>query len=103
LIPVAEPIPKKEIDLELFTFIERYVTNRLRWEVLTFFSYHPHTQKTAYQIAQQIGCSYRALRSELGDLALLGVLYKVNLTEYPAYQLTMEPMLRNQVLKFARD
>ena len=40
-------LPAKEIDLDLLVFVERYVTNLLKWDLLTFFGNHPHEKKSA--------------------------------------------------------
>ena len=93
----------EEIDLELLVFIERYATNLLKWDLLTFFGSRPEVKLKAEEIARQVGCSYKAVRSELGDLAILGLLYKSSEQGQPVYQLTFDSILRPQVMKFAKS
>ena len=94
--------PQKDIDLDLLIFIERYATNLLKWDILTFFGRHPDNRQTAQDIALQIGRSYRAIRPELGDLAMLGILTKFDNHNQPKYQLTDNPVLRSLTLKFSQ-
>ena len=94
--------PQKDIDLDLLIFIERYATNLLKWDILTFFGRHPNNRQTAQDIALEIGRSYRAIRPELGDLAMLGILNKFDNHNQPKYQLTGNPALRSLTLKFSQ-
>jgi hypothetical protein len=96
-------VSAKEIDLDLFVFVERYATNLLKWDLLTFFGAYPDDEKTAEEIAGLLGRNYRAVRSELGDLVILGVLRQGGNNGNPAYQLTNDHILRGQVIKFARN
>ena len=96
-------VSAKEIDLDLLVFVERYATNLLKWDLLTFFGAYPDDQKTAEEITSQIGRNFRAVRSELGDLVILGVLRKWGVNGHPLYQLTNDHVLRSQVIKFARN
>ena len=93
--------PEKDVDLELLVFVERYATNYLKWDILTYFGQYPDDRQTAEDIAGKIGRNYKALRPEIGDLAMLGVLKKSNNSSRPKYQLTSNPLLRTQALKFA--
>jgi len=94
--------PRKDIDLDLLIFIERYATNLLKWDILTFFGRHPESQQTAQDIALEIGRSYRVIRPELGDLAMLGILNKFDNHSHPKYRLTSNPSLRSLTLKLSR-
>ena len=98
--------PINEIDLETFVFVERYVTNLLKWDLLTFFGRHPSAQQTVEEIVQLMGRGYKTIHAEVGDLALLNLLQKVdNLdgSDKARYRLTSDPILRGQVIRFARN
>ena len=100
---VPQP-PKKEVDVDFLVFVERYATDLLKWDILTFFGHSPDFQGTVSQIAQQIGRSSQTIRPELGDLALVGVLaYTQSDDEEVLYQLTQNPQLRRMTLKLANS
>ncbi|NIT61470.1 MAG: hypothetical protein GWN00_36280 [Aliifodinibius sp.] len=92
----------EEIDLGLLVFIERYATNLLKWDLLTFFGNHPEEKFNVEEVAKRIGRSYKAIRSELGDLAILELLHKSSENGQPVYQLTYDSVLRSQVIRFAQ-
>jgi len=93
----------KEIDVDQLVFMERYVTNLLKWDLLAFFGSHPVEQKNASEIAKAVGRSLSVVRLELGDLAILNLLRKSNGHSQPVYELTHNSILRNQIIKFARQ
>jgi hypothetical protein len=94
--------PTKEVDVEFLVFVERYATDLLKWDILTFFADNPDICAPLSEIAQRIGRSIHAIRPELGDLALLGILDQIKASNGQAlYQLTQEPYLRRMTLKFA--
>jgi hypothetical protein len=93
----------EEIDLDLLVFIERYATNLLKWDLLTFFGNHPEEKMNAEEVAKRVGRSYKAVRSELGDLAILELLHKSSENGQSAYQLTCDSFLRSQVIRFAQN
>ena len=98
------PLPTKEVDVALLVFVERYATDLLKWDILTFFAHNPDFCAPAAKIAQRIGRTPHSIRPELGDLALLGILDQVQTqTNLPLYQLTQEPDLRRVILKFAHQ
>ena len=97
-------LPSKEIDLELLIFVERYVTNLMKWDLLTYFGNNPSMKKDAQGVAKVIGRSHKAVRSELGDLAVLDLLQKSNGdSRAPTYTLTHDRLLRSQIIKFANQ
>lgn len=94
--------PTKEVDVEFLVFVERYATDLLKWDILTFFADNPNISTPLSEIAQRIGRSIHALRPELGDLVLLGILDQIKASNGQAlYQLTKESYLRRMTLKFA--
>jgi hypothetical protein len=96
------PAPGKEVDVDLLVFVERYATDLLKWDILTFFAHNPNFSAPAAQIARQIGRSSYSIQPELGDLALLGILEQSpGLDDQIAYQLTRSPQVRRVILKFA--
>ncbi|MBN1221566.1 MAG: hypothetical protein JXM69_21775 [Anaerolineae bacterium] len=96
--------PSKEVDVEFLVFVERYATDLLKWDILTFFADNPNIQVTASDIAQRIGRatdSVDLVRLELGDLVLLDILDPIRVSEnLVIYQLTKDTYLRNMILKF---
>lgn len=96
------PVPGKEVDVDLLVFVERYATDLLKWDILTFFAHHPNFSAPAAQIARQIGRSTYSIQPELGDLVLLGILEQSHGPgSQMSYQLTQTPHLRRVILKFA--
>jgi len=66
--------PEKEVDVDLLVFIERYASDLLKWDIISFFAQNPDLYDTADNIAQHVGRNPRAVRPELGDLVILGIL-----------------------------
>lgn len=98
------PTPGKEVDVDFLVFVERYATDLLRWDILTFFAHNPNFSAPAAQIARQIGRSSYSIQPELGDLALLGILEQGQAPgDQITYQLTQTPHLRRVILKFANQ
>ena len=96
------PAPGREVDVEFLVFVERYATDLLKWDILTFFADHPDFCAPAPKIAQRIGRNIQSVRPELGDLVLLGILTQITGGDGQAlYRLTKEPYLRKMTLKFA--
>jgi hypothetical protein len=94
--------PTKEVDVGFLVFVERYATDLLKWDILTFFADNPNFQATAEELAQQIGRTVHSIRPELGDLVLLGILEQIPTpTGKVLYRLTPTPHLRKMTLKFA--
>ena len=94
--------PTKEIDVEFVVFIERYATDLLKWDILTFFASNPDYCASASMVAEEIGRSARTVRPELGDLVLLGILDQCDLEDgQTLYQLTETSDLRRMTLKLA--
>jgi len=94
--------PTKEVDVDLLVFVERYATDLLKWDILTFFARNPGFSAPAAQIAQRIGRNVYLVQPELGDLALLGILEQTpGSGNQMMYQLTPKPHLRRVILKFA--
>lgn len=97
------PLSTQEIDLELFTFIERYVTNLVRWDVLIFFGRHPAMHLEAHRVAQRIGRSPRLVQKELDDLVYLGIVRTYRNEDQVQYGLTRSTATRRAVIRMARD
>lgn len=97
------PLSTQEIDVELFTFIERYVTNLVRWDLLIFFGRHPAMHLEAHQVAQQIGRSPRLVQKELDDLVYLGIVRLYRTESQVRYGLTRSTATRRAVIRMARD
>lgn len=96
--------PTKELDVPFLVFVERYATDLLKWDILTFFAHNPNFCATDLVIAQQIGRNVRSIRPDLGDLVLLGVLEQTaSRTLQPCYQLTSQPVIRRIILRFSEQ
>ncbi len=97
--------PAREIDVAFLVFIERYATDLLKWDILTFFAHNPDLYASASQVADQVKRSARSVRPELGDLALLGILNQKQMQEDgpTLYRLTQNPRHRKMALKFANQ
>lgn len=94
--------PAKEVDVDLLVFIERYASDLLKWDIISFFAQNPNSYDTADNIAHQVGRNPRVVRPELGDLVMLGILELGRLNGDHIYQLTQRSDLRRLALKFAR-
>lgn len=103
-MPLSLQPPNREVDVDFLVFIERYATDLLKWDILTFFAQNPESSPTATEVAQQIGRNAYSVRPELGDLVLTGVLEHTPTSNgHIKYQLTTEPALRRLILKFAHQ
>ena len=94
--------PTQEIDVELFTFVERYATNLARWDLLIFFGDHPSVRDSAVSIADKVGRGARALQKELDDLVYLGILRARDDSGGISYELEHTPSTRRAVTRLAR-
>ncbi len=95
--------PTKEVDVDFLVFVERYATDLLKWDILTFFGHNPDFQGTVSKIAQKIGRRSQTIRPELGDLALVGILDYIQPNDGEMlYQLTQNPQLRRMTMKLAK-
>jgi hypothetical protein len=95
--------PAYEIDVELFTFIERYATNLARWDLLVYFGRHPTTRGNAFTIAQHVGRRARMVQNELDDLVYLGIVSAQRNGDGTSYGLARSPATRRAVVRLARD
>lgn len=98
------PTPTKEVDIEFLVFVQRYATDLLKWDILTFFAHHPDSAVSLLQLAKQIGRTPYSIGPEVGDLEILGILEQRPAADgQPVYQLTQDPSLRRMTLKFAEQ
>ena len=101
MLPSQQP-PGKEIDVAFLVFIERYATDLLKWDILSFFASNPDYCVSASTVAEYIGRSVQSIRPELGDLVLLGVLTQCDQQDgHSLYQLTKASGLRKMTMKLA--
>jgi hypothetical protein len=99
----ASKQPGNEVDIELLVFVERYANDLLKWDLISYFARNPDLQDTADNVARGIGRDPRVVRSELGDLVILGVLERDHLDGDRVYHLTQHSDLRKLAMKFARQ
>ena len=95
-------LPAKEVDIGFLVFVERYATDLLKWDVLTFFGRNPDFYGQTAQIAERIGRSSLSIRPELGNLALLGILERTEAENHQTtYRLTAQEHPRQMTIKLA--
>ncbi len=90
-----------EIDVELFTFIERYATNLVRWDLLLFFGNHPDSKMTAAELSKQFKRSLKATTKELEDMTYLRILTRRYTPEKVTYQLVRKGATRKAITRLA--
>jgi DNA-binding MarR family transcriptional regulator len=95
--------PAQEIDLELFTFIERFATSLARWDLLVYFGQHPTARDNAHEIAEHVGRNARMVQKELDDLVYLGILSAQRNGVGLRYGLTRSAATRRAIVRLARD
>lgn len=93
----------REIDVELFTFIERYATNLPRWDLLLFFGQNPTATSDAPNIAERVGRAPSTVQKELDNLAYLGILHANRNQPSALYSLSDFKPVRSAVLRMARE
>lgn len=100
LTPITEAVTHTaargaaEIDLELFTFVERYATNNFRWDLILLFGNQPDSEFSAQEIADQLRRGVFATTKELDDLTYLRVLVRRYTPELTTYRLTKRTAVR---------
>ena len=102
----SSPKALPEVDIELFTFVERYATNLVRMDLLIFFGGNPEERITAADLARAVRRSLRATKKELDDLTYLRVLTRRYTPEKTTYQLARKGAARRAVMRlatYARD
>lgn len=90
-----------EIDLELFTFVERYATTLFRWDLILFFGKHPDTEWTPVEVAEKLHRNLPALTKELDDLTYLRVLVRHYTPERTTYRLSRRIGIRRAAVRLA--
>jgi DNA-binding MarR family transcriptional regulator len=95
--------PVREIDVELFTFIERYATSLARWDLLIYFGRNPAVLDPAHEIANRVGRAAATVQKELDDLVYLGVLRAQGDKAGLVYGLVRATATRRAVIRLARD
>lgn len=107
LMPITESVthtPTRgtgEIDLELFTFVERYITSNLRWDLILLFGNQPNAEMTAAEIASQTRRNIFATTKELDDLTYLRVLVRRYTPERTTYRLSRRGTAKQIAMQLA--
>lgn len=91
-----------EVDIELFTFVERYATTLIRWDLLLYFGKTPNARCTAPEIARHLRRGLYATTKELDDLTYLRVLSRRYTPEKTTYQLSRRATVRRSATRLAR-
>lgn len=99
----AQPaIPRgAEVDLELFTFVERYATTNFRLDLILLFGRKPDTALTAQQVASELRRSLLATTKELDDLTYLQLLVRHYTPEETTYRLSRRANIREVTVRLA--
>lgn len=100
-VPTGSPKNLPEVDIELFTFVERYATNLVRMDLLLFFGGNPEERITAADLARSVRRSLRATKKELDDLTYLRVLTRRYTPEKTTYHLARKGAARLAVMRLA--
>jgi hypothetical protein len=107
IMPTTEPVVHTaargtaEIDLDLFTFVERYATNLFRWDLILMFGKNPDGDWTAPEIAAGLNRAVSATTKELDDLTYLHVLVRRYTPERTSYRLTKRANVRRAATRLA--
>ncbi|HZQ08952.1 MAG TPA: hypothetical protein VFD70_20395 [Anaerolineae bacterium] len=101
--PVTHPVTRgaSEIDLELFTFVERYATNLFRWDLILFFGKNPDAEWTSGEIAEKLHRGAFPTTKELDDLTYLRVLVRRYTPNRTTYRLTKRANVRRAAMRLA--
>ncbi len=91
-----------EIDLELFTFVERYATSVVRWDLILFFGKYPDTDWTPAEVAEQLRRNRQIATKELDDLTYQHVLVRRYTPERTTYRLTRRAPARRAAMRLAQ-
>ena len=107
LMPMTEPVTRtvargaSEIDLELFTFVERYATNLFRWDLILLFGKNPEVALSPLEIAERLHRGVFPTTKELDDLTYLHVLVRRYTPERTTYRLSKRTNIRRAAIQLA--
>ena len=107
LMPLTQTVTQSpvrgtdEVDLELFTFVERYATTNFRLDLILWFGRNPDSAATAQDIAGELRRSVVAATKELDDLTYLRVLVRRYTPERTTYRLTRRANVRHVAKRLA--
>jgi DNA-binding MarR family transcriptional regulator len=99
--PTSSPQPLAEVDIELFTFVERYATTLIRWDLLLFFGKHPRRAIAPAELARELHRSLKATTKELDDLTYMRILTRRYTPDKVTYQLVRKGPTRRTVMRLA--
>lgn len=99
----APPAPRgaAEIDLELFTFVERYATTNIRFDLILWFGRNPDSALTPRELAGELRRNVTVTTKELDDLTYLRVLVRRYTPERTTYRLTKRAAVRHVAMRLA--
>ncbi len=89
-----------DMDPALLSFIKKYVTSFIKWDLLHFFHRNPHTIDTVENIARYTGHAPETVQRELAELAQSGLLERTRMGEMTIYALTPSPQIQAQLAQF---
>lgn len=107
LVPMTDTAPYSsvhgpaEIDLELFTFVERYATTVFRWDLILFFGKNPDKGWTPVEVAKQLRRSAATTTKEMDELTYLKVLVRHYAPDRTTYRLSRRAVVRRAATRLA--
>ncbi len=101
--PTAEDDGRSSLDMALMAFIRYFANNPIRRDIIAFFARRMDTPVTATEVAHETGYRPQAVRAELDDLVLLGLLEAEGHDGGRAYKLTRDAELRWRVELFGKQ
>ena len=89
-----------DMDPTLLDFVKTKVNSFIKWDLVRFFYENPHTADTVENIAKYAGRNADAVRPELEDLVVSGIMEKRLLNNVPIYSLATDEEMRNLINQF---
>ena len=91
-----------DMDPALLSFLKKYVTSFIKWDLMHFFHKNPHTIDSVENIARYTGRAPDIVQGELEELAHNRLLEKTEMGEMVIYALTSSSQMQDQLEKFIK-
>lgn len=89
-----------DMDPALLDFVKARVNSFIKWDLVRFFYENPHTADTVENIARYTGRNHAALKPEMEELIISGVVQKREVEGTPIYSLADDDEVRELVGRF---
>ncbi|MEA3309624.1 MAG: hypothetical protein U9Q70_08965 [Chloroflexota bacterium] len=89
-----------DMDPALLSFVKKYVTSFIKWDLLHFFHRNPHTIDTVENISRYTGRAPETVQRELVELAQSGLLEETHMGKMTIYALASSPKIQAQLAQF---